>query len=129
MKKETTFTITNISGEAIKRIPFERIKTAVLGKRHVLSLVFIKSNLSRKLNAIYRGKPVPANVLSFPLSRNEGEVFIDVVRARREASQLKRPLRKHVSILFVHALFHLKGLRHGSTMEREEKKVLGKFFD
>lgn len=94
-------------------LPFADIKNAVLGKDYELSLVFCANALSRRLNRTYRGKDYPTNVLSFPISNNSGEIFINVRRLKGFS----------VGNLFIHALFHLKGLDHGDTMERAEEKV------
>lgn len=74
-----------------------------------------------------RGKDKSANVLSLPLSKNEGEIYIDLTEARKQAPLYKRDFKNFVTFLFIHALFHLKGLSHGSRMESEEKKVRRKF--
>lgn len=105
-------------------IPFERLKRSVLGKNFELSLVFADDKLSRRLNRIYRGKNRPANVLSFPLSKKSGEIFIDLVTVEKEAPRYGLSYRDFVKLLFVHGLLHLKGMRHGRKMERTEKKLL-----
>lgn len=104
-------------------LPFFDIKNEVLGKSYELSLVFGGSALSKKLNKTYRGKDKPTNILSFPLSENSGEIFIDVKKARSEADDFGTNFTIHVGRLFIHGLFHLKGLDHGSTMDKEEEKI------
>jgi ssRNA-specific RNase YbeY (16S rRNA maturation enzyme) len=95
----------------------DKIKGAVLGKDYELSLVFCTDSLSRKLNRIYRSKDKPTNVLAFPLSENSGEIFINTKR-----------LGKFTALeLYIHALLHLKGMRHGAKMEHEEKRFLKLF--
>ena len=105
-------------------IPFTRLKNTVLGRDFELSLVFIDNRLSRRLNSRYRGKNSPANVLSFPISPKTGEIFIDLVTARRELKNFEMPFEKFVAYLFIHGLLHLKGMKHGYTMEQTEKKLL-----
>lgn len=116
---------------ALKRkpsIPFGRIKEAVLGESYELSLNFIGKAKSRKLNRTYRGKDKATNVLSFPLSKNSGEIFIDLDTATKEAPSFEMSYKKFVGYLFIHGLLHLKGLDHGQKMERLEKKFLLEFF-
>ena len=67
------------------------------------------------------------NVLSFPLGKNEGEIFLNVRQAAREVNAYGTTFPKHLSHLFVHGCFHLKGLSHGRTMEGAEKRVLRRF--
>jgi probable rRNA maturation factor len=105
-------------------IPFTRLKNAVLGRSFELSLVFCDSLLSRRLNRIYRKKNKPANILTFPLSKKSGEIFIDLVTARQEAKTFEMSFENFVRYLFIHGLLHLKGMDHGATMEKAEKKLL-----
>lgn len=93
-----------------KNIPYQKIVEKVLGKKYELSLVFCGSYLSKKLNKKYRRKNYTANVLTFPLSKNSGEIFI------------KLPINKQYSIqeLFIHGLAHLKGYNHKNKKETEK---------
>lgn len=88
----------------------------VLGKNYDLSLVFCGSAKARALNLKFRNKDKVANILSFPLSPNSGEIFIKL-----PATVFSVP---H---LFIHGLLHLKGLTHSSKMEVEERKFLTLF--
>ncbi|MEK7176882.1 MAG: rRNA maturation RNase YbeY [Patescibacteria group bacterium] len=105
-------------------IPFTKLKNQVFGKSFELSLVFVDSSFSRRLNRKYRGKNKPANILSFPLSKKSGEIFIDLVTAKKDAKKFQMSFKDFVTLLFIHGLLHLKGMRHGDTMERREKKLL-----
>ena len=109
------------------RIPFERMTHAILGPRYELSLVICGDKLARSVNKKYRGKTYAANVLSFPLSKTEGELFLNARCAAREAKKYGVSARARLALLFVHGLYHLKGRRHGRTMEREERNTLGHF--
>lgn len=79
------FTITRTVRTPTPRIPFENIKNHILGPKYELSLVLIGDSLARKLNKEHKGKTNPTNILSFPLSKMEGEIFINVRRAERDA--------------------------------------------
>ncbi len=109
------------------RLPFLKIKEVVLGKTYDLSLVFIGNTRSKTLNKIYRNKDKPANILSFPLSKDEGEIFIDLKEASRNTKIFNRKYKNFVALLFIHGLLHLKGFAHGSKMESEEEKIIKKF--
>ena len=109
------------------RLPFTDLKNKILGKNYTLSLVFVSNQKSKILNKTYRNKNAPANVLSFPLEKTSGEIFIDLQEARKEFSKFNLSYKNFVALLFIHALLHLKGLRHGSTMERREKEVMRDF--
>jgi len=103
-------------------IPFKDIKEAALGKHYDLSLVFTTSAKIRELNKKYRDKDVATDILSFPLSQNEGEIFICLEEARKEAKKFNRAFENFIGFLFIHGCIHLKGHDHGSMMESEEAK-------
>lgn len=108
-----SLSITNTTKGRLPSLPFADIKNKVLGKDYELSIVFCANKLSRRLNKTYRKKDYPTNVLSFPISKTSGEIFINLRRLKGFS----------VGNLFIHGLFHLKGLDHGYTMERAEEKV------
>jgi probable rRNA maturation factor len=92
---------------------------------------------SRRLNARYRGRDKPTNVLSFPaavLPTGDGQVPLgDLVICpevlRTEAREQHKTLRAHWAHLVVHGALHLIGYDHmqaeeASRMERREIAVL-----
>ncbi len=106
---------------------FAAIKKAALGKKYKLSLVFTDPAEMRKLNLIYRDKNEPTDILSFPLSDTEGEIFISRSVARKEAVKFGRPLNNFIEFLLIHGCVHLKGYDHGDKMELIEKQLRKKF--
>jgi len=102
------------------------------------------------LNADFRDKPQPTNVLSWPAeergAENEGglpdplvsgadpelgDIAIAFETCRREAEAAEKPLQDHVTHLIVHAVLHLLGYDHmrdkdATLMERTEVEILGK---
>ena len=105
-------------------LPYAALKNKVLGMDHGLSLVFVGDVRSRSLNRTYRGKDKPANVLAFPIEAGEGEIFLNLHQARKDASRFGLSYTHLTAKLFVHAMLHLKGYRHGGTMEHTEQAVL-----
>ncbi|NTV44747.1 MAG: rRNA maturation RNase YbeY [Candidatus Yonathbacteria bacterium] len=105
------------------------IKKDILGDDFRLSMVFIGDTLSRRLNREYRGKDKDANVLSFPLSKDAGEIFINLHRAKKDAHRFEKGYNEFVIYLFVHGCLHLKGYDHGPAMERAEDAAMAKFFE
>lgn len=94
------------------------IKNQVLGKKYDLSVVFVGDEIMRNLNKIYRKKDKIANVLSFPLSKESGEILIN--------DKFKKE-KDYADYLFTHSILHLKGFKHGKIMEKEEEKLAKKF--
>ncbi|PIR83716.1 rRNA maturation RNase YbeY [Candidatus Kaiserbacteria bacterium CG10_big_fil_rev_8_21_14_0_10_51_14] len=119
-----TTEITKTVRGRVPPIPFEKMARAILGKDYELSLVLCGDTLARRMNVKYRKKKYAPNVLSFPLSKQDGEIFLNVRAAKREAKRFKVTLRDRMALLFVHGCFHLKGLRHGRTMEGKERRIL-----
>ena len=102
------------------------------------------------LNADFRDKPQPTNVLSWPAeergAENDGglpylpgpgadpelgDIAIAFETCRREAEAAEKPLQDHVTHLIVHAVLHLLGYDHmrdkdATLMERTEVEILGK---
>lgn len=121
-------TVRRVSSESgARRLPFAAMKQKVLGDSYELSLVVCGDKLARAMNKKYRKKAYAANVLSFPLSKKEGEIFLNVRAAAREAAAYGVSASARIALLFVHGLFHLKGLAHGRKMEAEERKILKQF--
>ncbi|MFA6536327.1 MAG: rRNA maturation RNase YbeY [Candidatus Paceibacterota bacterium] len=125
--KEATFNL-NISklvtGPAALKsaagLPFEPIKNHVLGPKYQLNLNLITPAESKKLNLKYRAKNHSTDILSFPLSKDEGEIYLDLKTSATEAVKFDRPFENFLLFLFIHGLFHLKGLDHGAKMEKLE---------
>jgi probable rRNA maturation factor len=100
-----------------------------------LSVVLTDDAAIRSLNAQWRNKDEPTNVLSFPAPSNAGGILGDIVIAYettvREATQEQRPLADHLSHLAVHGFLHLLGYDHESdadadVMERLERDILAR---
>jgi probable rRNA maturation factor len=125
--KKESFSIQNTTKGKLPSLPFLELKESILGKNYTLSCVFVGDALSKKLNRTYRGKNKPTNVLSFPLSKTEGEIFLNLKLAKKEAPKFEEKYKNFVGFLFIHGLLHLKGLDHGSRMERAEKLARKKF--
>ena len=127
MTKTKKFSITKETEIDIPNIKFEKIKDSALGKDYDLSLIFTDQKKMKKMNLIYRDKNAPTDILSFPISDNEGEIYISLEEARKEAKKFDRPYENFIAFLFIHGCVHLKGHDHGSTMESIEAKLREQF--
>lgn len=101
------------------------------------------------LNADFRDKPQPTNVLSWPSDERGaetdggtpdlpdpdpdpelGDIAIAYETCAREAAEAGKPLSDHVTHLIVHGVLHLLGYDHvrdrdATLMESLERKILG----
>jgi probable rRNA maturation factor len=91
-----------------------------------ISILFTNDEAVRRLNANYRGKDKPTNVLSFP--QPSGPLLGDVVLAagtvRAEAALAGKPLEAHMAHLIIHGFLHLLGYDHGGEEEAEAMEAV-----
>ncbi len=121
-----SFLLTNTTRSSY-RIPFEAIKDEVLGSKYQLSLALIGEKRARAINKQSRQKEYAPNVLSFPLTKNSGEIYIAPAVAKKEAKSFDHSEREHLVFLYIHGLLHLQGYDHGAKMESLEQKFLKKY--
>lgn len=105
---------------------FEKIKQDILGKKYSLSIAYVSEKKSRELNKRYRKIDKPANVLSFALYKDAGELVLCKSAIRKESKKFNRTFRQLLGFLVIHGMLHLKGFRHGAKMEKAEKKYLSR---
>lgn len=108
-------------------VPFVLIKNKILGKNYDLSLVILTPQAQKKINLKYRNINKSTNILSFPLSEKTGEITIDPLKLKEDASLFKMTYTQFFKYLFIHGCLHLKGFEHSSTMDKLEKKYLKMF--
>lgn len=104
----------------------------------VVALLFTDDATIAGINAQWRGKDKPTNVLSFPapampVPAGEPRPLGDIVLAHgviaREAAEQGKTLHDHVAHLIVHGMLHLLGFDHeidedAEAMERLEASIL-----
>lgn len=132
MTREKLIVVNEIKGKP-RDLPFSlfkktiKIKEKILGKNYILNIIFIGDSRSKKLNQIYRKKNKPTNILSFPIEKNVGEIYINSKQVKRETKIFNRDFDNLLIFLLIHGMFHLKGELHGSRMEDKEKVVRALF--
>lgn len=105
-----------------------------------IQLVLTDDDYIGQLNAQYRGKDRPTDVLSFDLrpdaaSKNTqladigGEIYISVQRAAAQAAEQGVSCEEEMARLLVHGLLHLAGFDHDTPetlrrMEAETDRIL-----
>lgn len=88
-----------------------------------VTILLTNDEAVRELNARFREKDAPTNVLSFPAPANP-ELFLgDIALAHgvcaREAAEQGKPLAHHLMHLTVHGVLHLLGYDHIGDDEAE----------
>ena len=108
-----------------------------------ISVTFVDNARIAELNNEYRNKPMPTDVLSFPLGQDGaydidpetgckmlGDVVISMERAVEQAELYGHPLQREVAFLTVHSMLHLLGYDHEQggleavRMREKEEAVL-----
>ena len=136
--------------DALAQRAVEATLLRVLGRgKAEVSLLACADDRIAELNADFRGKPQPTNVLSWPaverasekeggqpdLTFAPGEELGDIAIAydtcMREAAETGRAMADHVTHLTVHGTLHLLGFDHmrdgdANLMEGIETEILGK---
>ncbi len=116
--------ITSMSKGKVPSLPFAVVKDKILGKKYSLSLVFATKKIAQELNIRMRQKDYVPNILSFPYSKESGEILIHLPTAKKQAPDFDMNFEKYLLFLFIHGCLHLKGMEHSSTMDQKEKKLL-----
>jgi probable rRNA maturation factor len=91
-----------------------------------LSILFTDDASIRALNARYRGKDAPTNVLSFPQVGAPllGDIILASETVRNEAALAGKPLEAHMAHLIIHGFLHLLGYDHESEAEAESMEAM-----
>ena len=111
-----------------------RAATAALGTVEGDLVVLLTDDAGvQHLNARFRDKDRPTNVLSFPAAESAfphlGDVVLGYAYCAAEAQTQGKSLSDHLSHLVVHGVLHLLGRDHeddaeAEEMEAEEREIL-----
>ena len=118
-----------------RRVSPARLRTVLRGAAEALgvsgevALVLTGDRAVRLLNARYRGKDKPTDVLSFPGPGGEiglGDIVISLDTAAINARRFSRTLPQELDILALHGFLHVLGYDHETddgTMDHLEKQL------
>jgi rRNA maturation RNase YbeY len=111
----------------IKAARVSDIAREILGARYDLSVVIVGRAKAKATNIATRAMSYTPNVLSFPISKTEGEIMLcrDLLAREARAFGLKTQADA-AAFLIVHGCLHLKGMEHGPKMEKIEDAWLAK---
>jgi len=122
------------------------LATENFGKDAEVSVSFVSNSEIKNLNKIYRNKDSVTDVLSFPLTGDDGsvelnpdtgavmlgDVVISLETAVKQAQNYGHSLEREVGFLTVHSMLHLLGYDHETSlldqriMREKEESVLEK---
>ena len=105
-------------------------------RRGELGIRIVGAREGRALNARWRGRDDPTNVLSFPAARGLrgrqlGDLVVCAPVVAREAREQGKPVSAHWAHMVVHGTLHLVGFDHerradAKRMESRERALLAR---
>ena len=115
------------------RTDVRRWVKAALADDATVTVRFVEGVEGRALNAEFRGKDYPTNVLTFVYDDDApraGDIVLCAPVVRKEADEQGKRLAAHYAHLVVHGMLHLQGYDHehaadAAAMEAREIAILG----
>lgn len=96
-----------------------------------ITIRIVEPQESQELNATYRHKNNPTNVLSFPFESPDdvplqllGDLVICAAIVKREAQDQGKSLESHWAHMVIHGCLHLLGFDHMETEDTEKMETL-----
>ena len=107
-------------------------KTAKVKNKVEVSVNLVGEGKIKSLNRKHRNKDKATDVLSFPLGDGNGDIFICLPIAKKEAKRENISIKAKLAQLTVHGFLHLLGYDHEKSadsakkMFKLERKILNK---
>lgn len=109
----------------------EEIDVKENGEGPEVTIRIVSPEESQELNATYRGKDKPTNVLSFPFEQPPGlnlPILGDLAVCHevviQEAEDQQKSVENHWAHMIIHGTLHLLGYDHINDLEAEEMESL-----
>lgn len=138
--QDDTETVGKPSEKLITDLLSHAAKMEELNGLYELSITFMDDDAIQAVNAEFRGKDKPTDVISFALEElSEGEVaivheqdmpvvlgdiIISIETAQRQAEEYNHTFERELGFLALHGFLHLLGYDH--LDEKEERKMFGR---
>lgn len=105
---------------------FERMISKILKnekRRGKINLALVNDKEIRRLNATFRHKDKPTDVLAFPMDEDGiiGDIAISTETTERNAKRYGVSYKTELKRLVVHGALHLLGYDHGKRMKDAEE--------
>ncbi|MBL7021875.1 rRNA maturation RNase YbeY [Patescibacteria group bacterium] len=122
LDKKVLSTLQKLSAFAVGKLKLSKLD---------ISIIFVTEAKIKQLNKLYRKKDKITDVLSF-FYGNEGEVFICLKQAIRQAKENNLDLEEELIKLTIHGLTHIAGYDHEKDsdyikMSKVEKNIYDLF--
>ncbi|WKZ23888.1 MAG: rRNA maturation RNase YbeY [Candidatus Dojkabacteria bacterium] len=93
--------------------------------KHRIEISVVSPAQMAQVNAAYRGKNVPTDVLSFELFENGlmGELYLCPLEIQKNAEFLGHSFERELIEITIHGLLHLSGYDHSDDMFQWQEKL------
>lgn len=137
-ENETDIKISDEIITNMERVIKKTVDSDYDGRSFEVSITIVTNDEIRVLNAEYRGKDAPTDVLSFPMDEFEnsehteplGDIVISIERAEEQAKEYGHSLMRELCFLTAHSTLHLLGYDHENgdeerlAMEHKQEEIL-----
>lgn len=98
-----------------------------------ISVVFVNDAKIHELNKRFLHHDYVTDVISFPMSEEssiqlEGEVYVNVNQAKRQAREYGVRMMNEIGRLIVHGVLHLLGYNDATQRERKRMNALENYY-
>ena len=110
----------------------EKILTHYKYTSYDVNVIFTSDIHLSDLKKEFFSKDQWTDVIAFPLENNnefiEGEIYISIPTAKKNANSFKEPYKKELVRLMIHGSLHLLGIEDKSTEQKKKMTILEEKF-
>ena len=118
--------------ESVCRSIIEKILTHYKYTSYDVNVIFTSDIHLSDLKKEFFSKDQWTDVIAFPLQRDskfiEGEIYISIPTAKKNANLFKEPYKKEIGRLIIHGSLHLLGIEDKSTDQKKKMTILEEKF-
>ena len=118
--------------ELLCRSIIEKILTHFKYTSYDVNVIFTTDIHLSDLKKEFFNKDQWTDVIAFPLQRDfefiEGEIYISIPTAKKNAKSFKEPYKKELGRLIIHGLLHLLGIEDKSKEQKKKMTILEEKF-
>ena len=118
--------------ESICKSIIEKILTHYKYNSYDVNIIFTSDIHLSELKKEFFSKDQWTDVIAFPLQRDskfiEGEIYISMPTAKKNANFFKEPFKKELGRLIIHGSLHLLGIEDKSIEQKKKMTILEEKF-
>jgi len=118
--------------ESLCKSIIEKVLTHYKYTSYDVNVIFTSDIHLSDLKKEFFSKDQWTDVIAFPLQRDskfiEGEIYISIPTAKKNANLFKEPYKKELGRLIIHGLLHLLGIEDKSVEQKKKMTILEEKF-